>query len=217
MKTRKFYLRCLVFFALFPWAILFANNGIVKGIISDQKTYEILYDAKLTLYSNNVYFDVEWSDEEGVFTFENVDTGWFKLVVDCDDYQRKIFDSIRIDSNTLFLIYPSVKNIRGYYANYYQKGDFESRRFSQPNYIDLYNPFDGLKIYPNPVQDYLTIQRKTLSNVEVQISDMNGNRFDHFKLSELNQKVSVQHLPKGLYVIIFTCLDEQKEFRFLVQ
>lgn len=215
MKTRNFYhLLLMLLFAFFTHAGI-GNNGIIKGIAYDEKNLEILNNTALELYSGREFKGMFWCQDDGIFTIRELDTGWYVLVVTCEDYQTRKFDSIRIDSNTLYLIYPELKNIKGYYLNNYNKGEVISKRFTQPNYMDLYYPFYGLKIYPNPVQDYLTIDRLYNNVLEVKIFDMNGNIFSVFKLSEKYHSLSLQHLPKGMYTIQFVSLDDQKDIRFI--
>lgn len=215
MKTRNFYhLLLLLLFAFFTHAGL-GKNGIIKGIAYDEKTLEILENTVVELYSNRDFKGMAWSNEEGVFALREIDTGWYVLIITCEYYQRRIFDSIRIDTNTWYLIYPELRNIKGFYLNNYYKGETISKRFSEPNYMDLYYPFYGLKIYPNPVQDFLTIDRLNNNTLEVKIFDMNGQIFEVFKVSEKYHLVSLQHLPKGMYTIQFLSLKDQKDFRFL--
>lgn len=57
------------------------------------------------------------------------------------------------------------------------------------------------KIYPNPATDFINISvpEKLVNNTNVQIYDMNGKIVSSLKLSTNNQKVSITHLPQGLY------------------
>jgi hypothetical protein len=194
----------------------FAGNGVIKGVVYNQKTFEVLEDVSIYLYGKNGnYYNVEWSNNEGVFTLENIDSGWYELVVAGDNYQRRYFDSIRVDSNEIVLFYPSIKYVYGYYQNNFTRSNFVSQDFDYTNYFNQYSALNGLKIYPNPVQEYLNIIRTSNAPIEVKIIDGNGNQFVAFKMTVQTQMISLQHLPKGMYTIIFNSAEDQKDFRFL--
>jgi hypothetical protein len=61
----------------------------------------------------------------------------------------------------------------------------------------------SLQLYPNPASDYLTVSFDS-TPFEVIIKDMNGRVVWKASLSGKTNKVSLQNLKKGLYVVVVT-------------
>lgn len=70
-----------------------------------------------------------------------------------------------------------------------------------------------IKVYPNPVEHHLSV-----SGIENQtnykILTMSGNIVDHNKINS-NQKISVENLIPGIYIIQFNENGFQKSIRFV--
>jgi hypothetical protein len=61
-----------------------------------------------------------------------------------------------------------------------------------------------LKIYPNPVTDFLNIQNKSNGKMKVVITDISGKILFSFLLdSGTTKKLSMSHLEKGIYLLRF--------------
>ena len=61
-----------------------------------------------------------------------------------------------------------------------------------------------LKIYPNPVTDFLNIQNKSNGQMEVVITDISGKILYSFLLDSGNsKKLSMSHFEKGVYLLRF--------------
>jgi len=71
---------------------------------------------------------------------------------------------------------------------------------------------NGLMIYPNPVQDKLTIIHPDISN-KILIYDAKGNLILEDKIDSKKSEWNVQHFPVGLYFIRIK--NESKYYRFI--
>jgi hypothetical protein len=61
-----------------------------------------------------------------------------------------------------------------------------------------------LKIYPNPVTDFLNIQNKSNGKMKVVIADISGKILYSFPLdSGTTKKFSMSHFEKGIYLLRF--------------
>jgi len=75
--------------------------------------------------------------------------------------------------------------------------------------------FKDLEVYPNPVEDMLTINyRKLVSpNVAARLMDMNGNLIEELTLkngSEHSVEVQMNRLPAGVYLLNFVDKSSNK-------
>lgn len=72
------------------------------------------------------------------------------------------------------------------------------------NTIGLEENAANFKIYPNPVVQFLTIEHtaiSTLESLEVQLLSMNGTRVLKLQLEEAQQKIDINWLPPGPYLL----------------
>jgi hypothetical protein len=83
------------------------------------------------------------------------------------------------------------------------------------------NELGKFKIYPNPISDYLQIQKPELfinSPLEIQILTVNGQMLKSIHLNENQSEIDLRDIQEGIYFIIFT--DKQrntKPLRFIKQ
>lgn len=77
--------------------------------------------------------------------------------------------------------------------------------------IDKENEF----IFPNPATDYIRIEIDLAEIESIQIFDVSGQQVMHFngKLIQHNQRVSIQHIPKGFYFIQINKAHSKSMFR----
>ena len=59
----------------------------------------------------------------------------------------------------------------------------------------------GIKIYPNPAQDFVVIQAGTQLQLEASIYDLSGRLLHKTRLSP-NGRVSISNLANGAYIFI---------------
>jgi hypothetical protein len=73
-------------------------------------------------------------------------------------------------------------------------------------------------IYPNPAQDYfnLSLTNTDLSNSKVDVYDLNG-KLVLSKMSDSNQRVDVQQLNSGMYVVLVESGSKTFTQKLLVQ
>jgi hypothetical protein len=68
------------------------------------------------------------------------------------------------------------------------------------------NKFQNIKVYPNPTKDIVTIENKSLNNLIIRITDLQGkelnvNLLNNNIISNSTQKISLENFEKGLYFI----------------
>jgi hypothetical protein len=63
-------------------------------------------------------------------------------------------------------------------------------------------------IYPNPAQNYFVLYNyKQLSNVQIELADMNGRKIKQIKTSALATRIDCSQFASGLYLV--TLRDRQ--------
>jgi hypothetical protein len=60
---------------------------------------------------------------------------------------------------------------------------------------------DAIKIFPNPVIDYLHIELPVKQTVHIQIIDMEGNIIVHGQFDDKTVSINVHNLPAGVYFV----------------
>ena len=70
----------------------------------------------------------------------------------------------------------------------------------------------SIKIYPNPVVDFMNLTNTTGKDLDFQITDLKGQLLFEGKLSEM-AKIDLNHLASGLYM--FNIRNEQDSLRYL--
>ncbi|MDO5637669.1 MAG: S8 family serine peptidase [Myroides sp.] len=81
---------------------------------------------------------------------------------------------------------------------------------------DIY--FDSLKVYPNPVEDLITIDGNLveLSNATIDVFDMSGKKVLESKVSGSSvMSVNVTQLNTGNYIMIIAKDGKRQEFKFI--
>lgn len=62
--------------------------------------------------------------------------------------------------------------------------------------------FNGVKIYPNPFNDYVEIEISNLKpETGFELNDVSGRKIRSGKLKVVKSKISTQDLEKGIYFI----------------
>lgn len=61
--------------------------------------------------------------------------------------------------------------------------------------------YSGLKVYPNPATDFITIELKHKSKSSFQISDLNGRTILQGQLNESVNKIAIPNQPAGIYLL----------------
>lgn len=75
----------------------------------------------------------------------------------------------------------------------------------------------SVAVYPVPATNQLTIDQKTLVFNKAVLMDITGNTLQEVKLSGSKEVVSVEGLPKGIYLIQMTGAEKSELLRFIVQ
>ena len=73
--------------------------------------------------------------------------------------------------------------------------------------INEYNLIPEIKMYPNPVQDILTLEiahANTVFPYRISLFDILGKELQCFEINDKQAKINLSHLNKGLYIIRIT-------------
>jgi len=73
-------------------------------------------------------------------------------------------------------------------------------RFKEISNVESLNFANNIKIYPNPVTDYLYLKNTTGKNLDFQIIDLKGQKLLEGKVAE-NTKIDVNKLKSGVHII----------------
>jgi hypothetical protein len=78
---------------------------------------------------------------------------------------------------------------------------------------------EALEIYPNPVNDKLTVQlNQQVEYLNITLYDMLGKQVKHFSFNNLSQSIiNLEDLPKGIYVLEATSGSQSKVLRLIKQ
>jgi 2',3'-cyclic-nucleotide 2'-phosphodiesterase (5'-nucleotidase family) len=85
-------------------------------------------------------------------------------------------------------------------------------RFKATTNVETLNLAKTIKIYPNPVVDFMNLTNTTGKDLDFQITDLKGQIVFEGKVSEM-AKIDLNHLTSGLY--IFNIRNEQDSLRYL--
>lgn len=69
-----------------------------------------------------------------------------------------------------------------------------------PTDLEEVNKSIAILVYPNPSQDYLTIETPSIP-MQVELIDAKGNSVAHYQLVSHNQKLDISSFPKGIYLL----------------
>ena len=173
-------------------------------ILNDEITFKFIENDKTIYTSVCNYFsgDVFVSDLDII----SIDSAL--SLIDCEP-EINTFDNLYINSffvnlldnkfeynisNVGGIIYLTLTDIYGSQAIYYKQV------LSAANTNQLEK---NIKIYPNPVEDWLKINGILNENINLEMFDLTGKKLIETKTSTLNNnlEINVSQLEKGLYVI----------------
>jgi len=70
------------------------------------------------------------------------------------------------------------------------------------------NEQDEISIFPNPVSNYLTISLKGFNNSVIELFDYSGKIISSFKSINMVATIDVSNLPKGIYFVKTTTMND---------
>lgn len=73
-------------------------------------------------------------------------------------------------------------------------------RFKALSNVETLTLGNNIKIYPNPVTDFMTVTNNTGKNLDFQVTDLKGQILGEGKVSEM-AKIDLNHLSSGLYIL----------------
>ena len=126
----------------------------------------------------------------------------------------------------IYTIYPGIYNYGMIYAATHGRGIFKSTQYvgmpEQP--ITDRVETTSLKLYPNPVQDYATIEFKLnkVSNVNIRIFDLNGRMVKELNFNQrpagmLKERINLNELSTGAYFMQMQAGNQKTINKFIVK
>jgi hypothetical protein len=76
---------------------------------------------------------------------------------------------------------------------------------------------NDISVYPNPVQDILSIEKGTENSIEIQILDVTGNLLETIHSSSKKIQLDMAHLSSGLYFLKFEENGQSQMIKFIKQ
>ena len=73
-------------------------------------------------------------------------------------------------------------------------------RFKALSNVETLTLGNNIKIYPNPVTDFMNVTNTTGKNLDFQVTDLKGQILCKGKVAEL-AKIDLNHLSSGLYIL----------------
>ncbi len=78
--------------------------------------------------------------------------------------------------------------------------------------VENYAPLNGVKIFPNPVSEVLTIRFPEQSRYEVYLYDLTGKMIFSAEVSDFMYRLNMKDYLNGLYLLVV--IDREKETYF---
>ncbi len=177
--------------------------------------------------------------ELGIFVTENIHAGspqWVEASTDMGTvpvfelYQQLVDQPARVvrlvnGPEIIYIHYPGTENFGSIYSATYGRGLFRNDNFFKVDIDEFFSEENkelNLKVYPNPVVSYATIQIETRQNVDIEINvfDLNGRLLisNNERLQQGTNKISidVRSLKKGTYIVRTKNGDQVLSQKFIV-
>jgi len=165
----------------------YANNGLNTG------------DYGIRDFANHGHH-LFVSTEYGVFVTSNYGQNWFDLN---DGLKNLNSSALKILQDTLYV---------GTYGNGIWKRAIDdiSLSFSENDNNSL-----DLTIYPNPSNEYFTVESSNYAKLDIQIFDIIGRK-TFSKSVETNEIVDISNIPNGTYLIVIMSKKEIKTSKLII-
>ena len=126
----------------------------------------------------------------------------------------------------VYTVYPGIYNYGEIYAATHGRGFFKTSHYlglpERP--ITAKVKTNSLKLYPNPVVDYATIEFKLnkVSNVNIRVYDVSGRVVKELNYNQrpaglLKERIAFNDLSKGTYVMIMQAGEQTTTNKFIVR
>lgn len=172
---------------------LWVTNGTASGtkIVKDINTTDALLVVKSFLIYNDYLCFPAWGDNGmELWVSDGTEDGTFVIAPDiAPNFSPLGYSEWAIFNNSLY-----------FNANYSSQGD-ELYKLTIPSAVNIISPEkENFNIYPNPTVDEVIVDGLTKSE-EFTISNQVGQMVLKIKLDAINNRISLQNLPKGIYFI----------------
>jgi hypothetical protein len=77
--------------------------------------------------------------------------------------------------------------------------------------------FERIKVFPNPVKDYLKIELNQLSDItsECSLYDINGRALSSFSSTDSTYEIDLSHYAPGNYVLVLIVQDRKLQYKVI--
>ncbi|NLJ81942.1 MAG: T9SS type A sorting domain-containing protein, partial [Bacteroidales bacterium] len=168
-----------------------------SGVWVDVTEFALERGDELSIYAHDHKFiqGVKFTDRIARYTIDNPPTG----MVSTD--KEKIYIMFRSDNDL---------NNKGWTLKW----------GTDVSISEQVSGISSLSIYPNPANDFVTIDfitEENVSHVNAIITDYTGRKINSFDLNQSSQRVDVSQLAKGIYVLTLTTNKGKINKKFVVQ
>ena len=74
-------------------------------------------------------------------------------------------------------------------------------KFTEGNKILQYNHLDEFVLYPNPANEYLTIDNENIPIEEACFYNLMGQKVKQIPVNSMQTTINIQDLPAGIYIV----------------
>ncbi|MCK5856289.1 MAG: T9SS type A sorting domain-containing protein [Bacteroidales bacterium] len=129
-------------------------------------------------------------------------------------------------ANPVYTVYPGIYNYGTIYAATHGRGFFKTEHYVGMPEQGIANKAkkQSLKLYPNPVVDYATIEFKLnkVSDVNIRIYDVSGRMVKELNYNKrpaglLKQRIALNDLSKGAYFMTMQAGNQSTTNKFIVR
>lgn len=187
------------------------SKGVHITLLGDPtlKAHIIAPPTNVSAQFNGKQCNITWqksSDNiEGYYVFKRLNHNEsFRLLSSSIINDTLFVDRSTSDSGVYQYMVRAVKLESTPSGSYYNLslGVFDTA-YNHQAYVDINSPHpvSSLKIYPNPVNDLLTIENQESVIKEVYVYDMLGKEINKYHPNDLKAKLNIHHLNEGIYIL----------------
>jgi hypothetical protein len=77
--------------------------------------------------------------------------------------------------------------------------------------------FENINVYPNTFIDYINIENKNLERFTASITDLNGKLLKSLDIKDSNNKIELDKLASGIYILQLSNKNYTKQYKLIKQ
>lgn len=166
------------------------------GVWIDVTEFNLEKGDELSIYAHDkIIQGIRYTDRIARYTIDNPPTG----MISTD--KKKIYIMFRTDNDL---------NNKGWTLKW----------GTDVSISEQVSGISSLSVYPNPANDFVTIDfitEENVTHVHAIITDYTGRKINSFDLNQSSQRIDVSQLAKGIYVLTLTTNKGNINKKFVVQ